>query len=192
MNNKSFDEDKIIDIIVIPVAVVLALLVWWLIKEARIEPTEPEETTIYYGEFIGDSIDEKSTEQVVEISVKNVQNTETTEPQYIEKEMIITAYCPCEKCCGVYALNRPKDENGKDIVYTSSGKIAKSGKTIAVDPSVIPYGSKVIIEGVTYIAEDCGGAIKGNRIDVYFDEHQKALDFVYPHGKIVKKVKVIL
>lgn len=187
MKNKSFDENKFIDIIAIPVAVVLALLVWWLIKEARIEPTEPEETTIYYGEFTGYSIDEKSTEQVIEISVENVQNTETTEPQYIEKEMIITAYCPCEKCCGVYALNRPKDENGNDIVYTASGNIAKSGKTIAVDPRYIPYGTEIVIDGKTYIAEDCGGAIKGDRLDIYFSSHSEALSF----GKQTKIVRIM-
>jgi 3D (Asp-Asp-Asp) domain-containing protein len=49
-----------------------------------------------------------------------------------------------------------------------------------------------IIDGHTYIAEDCGAGVKGNRIDVYFDTHQKALDFVYPYGKIKKVVKVML
>ena len=54
---------------------------------------------------------------------------------------------------------------------------AVAGQTIAVDPSVIPYGSTVIIDGHEYIAQDCGGAIKGNRIDIYFDSHSEALDF---------------
>ena len=89
----------------------------------------------------------------------------------------LTAYCSCKKCCGKWAENRPLDENGNPIVYTSIGAIAKAGTTIAVDPSVIPYGSKVKINGHTYIAQDCGGAIKGNRIDIYFDDHQEALQF---------------
>lgn len=89
----------------------------------------------------------------------------------------LTAYCSCQICCGEYALNRPTDENGNPIVYTSTGAIAEAGTTIAVDPSIIPYGSKVKINGHTYIAQDCGGAIKGNRIDVYFDAHQDALQF---------------
>lgn len=52
---------------------------------------------------------------------------------------------------------------------TSTGTTPKVGRTIAVDPSMIPYGTKVYIPvlGKTYIAEDCGGAIKGNKIDIF-------------------------
>ena len=49
------------------------------------------------------------------------------------------------------------------------------GQTIAVDPSVIPYGTKVIIGGHVFTAEDCGGAIKKNHIDVYVNSHEEAL-----------------
>ncbi len=48
------------------------------------------------------------------------------------------------------------------------------GRTIAVDPSVIPYGTQVIINGHIFTAEDCGGAIKGNRIDIYVSDHDRA------------------
>lgn len=89
----------------------------------------------------------------------------------------LTAYCSCEKCCGKWAKNRPTDPNGNPIVYTSIGAIAKAGTTIAVDPTVIPYGSEIQIDGHTYIAQDNGGAIKGNRIDIYFDNHQEAIVF---------------
>ena len=99
-------------------------------------------------------------------------------------EFKLTAYCSCEKCCGKWALNRPKDENGKDIVYGSSGTILVAGTSIAVDPSVIPYGSQVEINGHTYTAQDTGGAIKGNRIDVYFDNHQDALNFGVKYAEV--------
>ena len=98
-----------------------------------------------------------------------------TEPQ---KEVIflgeykLTAYCSCEKCCGSWAFDRPDG-----VVCGASGNELKSGYSIAVDPSVIPYGTEVVINGVTYRADDCGGAIKGNRIDVYFDTHEEALEF---------------
>jgi uncharacterized protein YabE (DUF348 family) len=58
---------------------------------------------------------------------------------------------------------------------TSMGTVPKWG-TIAVDPSVIPYGSKVYIPefGMSFIAEDCGGAIKGNRIDIFMNSESQA------------------
>lgn len=85
-------------------------------------------------------------------------------------EFRLTAYCPCMKCCG------------KTDGITSTSTTATEGRTIAVDPRVIPYGSTVTIyfsDGTshTYTAEDCGGAIRENRIDVFFDNHQTALKF---------------
>lgn len=91
-------------------------------------------------------------------------------------EYKITHYCSCPQCCGVWAENRPVDENGQEIVYTASGARAEAGKTIAVDPAVIPLGSTVIIDGQEYIAQDTGGAIQGNRIDIYCSSHQEALE----------------
>ena len=54
----------------------------------------------------------------------------------------ITHYCPCSICCGPWA-------NG----ITASGVTATTNHTIAVDPSQIPYGSKVVINGQVYVAE---------------------------------------
>lgn len=55
-----------------------------------------------------------------------------------------------------------------DDTITASGKKPQINHTIAVDPRVIPLGSKVYIEGMgTYYAEDTGGAIKGNILDVF-------------------------
>lgn len=99
-------------------------------------------------------------------------------------EFKLTAYCSCYKCCGKWSLNRPKDENGNDIVYGSIGERLIEGYSIAVDPTVIPYGSEVIINGHTYKAQDCGGAIKGNRIDVYHESHQTALNFGVQYAEV--------
>lgn len=94
-------------------------------------------------------------------------------------EFKLTAYCSCEECCGIWAKNRP---NG--VVYGAIGEELKEDYSIAVDPDVIPYNSEVIINGKTYEAQDCGGAIKGNRIDVYFEDHSDALEFGVQYAEI--------
>lgn len=81
-------------------------------------------------------------------------------------EFKLTAYCPCEKCNGKW-VGEP----------TASGAELTVGRTIAVDPEIIPLGSVVDINGFEYIAEDTGSAIKGNRIDILFPNHEDALDF---------------
>ena len=53
----------------------------------------------------------------------------------------------------------------------------QAGRTIAVDPRVIPLGSKVRMNGREYVAEDTGGAIKGKRIDLFVDSHSEAMKF---------------
>lgn len=76
----------------------------------------------------------------------------------------VTAYCPCEKCCGAYA-------NG----YAATGEKATQGVTVAADPSVLPMGTEIELDGHTYTVQDTGGAIAGNRLDLYFDSHEDAL-----------------
>lgn len=85
-------------------------------------------------------------------------------------EYTLTAYCPCTRCCG------------KDDGITAAGTLAAEGRTIAVDPRVIPYGSRVLLifpDGTqhTYIAEDCGSGVTGSRIDVFFTDHETARIF---------------
>lgn len=70
-----------------------------------------------------------------------------------------TGYCPCRQCSEGWGRR------------TCTGAIATAGHTIAVDPRVIPYGSKVMINGVVYTAEDRGGGVKGNHIDIFYDTH---------------------
>lgn len=112
----------------------------------------------------------------VELAESEKEFAEQIEVEKIIKEEIfaqkknagtfeLTAYCGCVNCCG------------KSDAITATGTRATQGRTIAVDPKVIPYGTEVVINGHTYIAEDCGGAIGGNRIDIYFENHQDAINF---------------
>ncbi len=65
--------------------------------------------------------------------------------------------------------------NNGNALTTATGTVPTPGRTIAVDPRKIPYGTKVVIDGHTYIAEDCGGAIKGNKLDICVATHSEAL-----------------
>ena len=92
-------------------------------------------------------------------------------------EFVLTAYCPCEKCCGQYGVNRPIDENGDLIVYGAYGQRLEAGVSIATDPNVIGFNQDVYINGVVYKAHDTGGNINGNQIDIYMADHDEAVEF---------------
>lgn len=65
--------------------------------------------------------------------------------------------------------------NDGEATLTATGTTPTPGRTIAVDPDVVPYGTEVVIDGHAYVAEDCGGAIKGHRIDILVETHEEAL-----------------
>ena len=83
-----------------------------------------------------------------------------------------TAYCPCESC---------SDDFGR---RTHSGTTAESGRTVAVDPDVIDIGSKVKIGKHTYVAEDTGGRVVGDTIDIFFDTHEEVEDFEVKYRQV--------
>ena len=74
----------------------------------------------------------------------------------------VTAYCSCSKCCG------------KQTGITASGTKATAGRTVAASGQ-FAFGTKLVINGNTYTVEDRGGAIQGNRIDIYMNSHAEAL-----------------
>ena len=129
-----------------------------------------------------------------------IEYVEVVEKQYIPSimeggleltylgEFEYTGYDPCIACCGQYAKNRPV-VNGKEIVYTASGEIA-SNITVAVDPNVIPLGSILYLEGYgVRIAQDTGSAVKGNVIDIYFNNHKDAQNVGRQKGRKVWIIK---
>lgn len=60
---------------------------------------------------------------------------------------------------------------------TSTGKVPTANHTIAVDPSVIPYGSKIKYNGVVYTAEDTGGVIDGYKVDIFMNTLKECQEF---------------
>ena len=75
-----------------------------------------------------------------------------------------------------YCTEKRKHICGTGTGLTATGTQVTAGRTIAVDPSVIPYGTKVYIEGYGWrVAEDCGGAVDGRHIDVAVETHSQAI-----------------
>ncbi len=82
----------------------------------------------------------------------------------------VTHYCGCSICCGTYS------NGSEDEAWGASGKRLEPLVSVSVDPRVIPLGTVLHdSDGRLYRAEDTGGAIKGNRIDLFVGNHQEAL-----------------
>lgn len=77
-------------------------------------------------------------------------------------EYRISAYCPCEQCCGW------------STGITASGTQATAGRTAAMNG--VPFGTKIVIDGHEYTIEDRGGGLGSKIIDIYFDTHEEALN----------------
>lgn len=162
------------------VGVLVVSAVFWGVIFAVAEPFMSKGECVYEKDKNADLGQNNENKAAVVVAEENepIQEPIIEQPKRISLgEFKLTAYCSCKKCCGAWAYSRPLDENGNDIVIGASGERLVQGVSIAVDPAVIHYDTKVYIDGKEYIAHDCGGAIKGNRIDVYFDNHQDALDF---------------
>lgn len=125
---------------------------------------------------LSDNIIQVTTTKAYDIIKSNLNKTKIVKKKKVVKKkkknkmkylgvFKVYAYCACQKCCG-------KNAHG----VTSTGTKVKEGRTIAVDPKVIPLGSTVYIKykGKThkYIAEDTGGGwIQGFKIDKYMKSH---------------------
>lgn len=148
-------------------------------KETKIE--EKKEKTI---------VKEKIDEETARTEHKEPATEETPPTEYKEViEVKATAYCLCKKCCG-------KSETHPEYGVTASGLKIVPGtnmKVIAVDPNLVPLGTKVYVEGLNgaadygyAIAADTGSAIKNKKIDLYMDTHAASLKWG------VKNVKVYI
>ena len=84
--------------------------------------------------------------------------------------MRVTGYCPCSKCCGVFS----------DGITANNHRIQPGDTFVAADKSY-PFGTEMVIprynSGKSVQVMDRGGAIKGNRLDLFFHSHQEALQW---------------
>jgi 3D (Asp-Asp-Asp) domain-containing protein len=142
------------------------------VKIEYVPQTEPTEAT--------ETVPETVPETTTETTVKTIEETEPVE-EVVENKVYLGvfkayAYCDCEKCCGKWSGSP-----------TASGTTPTQGRTIAVDPNVIPLGTEVYIEGYgNFVAEDTGTGIDGNTIDVFHISHADALEWGVRQVKIYK------
>lgn len=95
-------------------------------------------------------------------SLKTEIETLKTQPIRYIGTFKVTYYCSCEQCCG------------KTDGITASGAKVAEGVTVAADISMLPFGTKIYIEGIgERIVQDTGGKIKGNKLDVYVASHEQ-------------------
>lgn len=134
-------------------------------------------TTVYAEEIVtfDNGFIEYLNEEIDEYGNEYIYETEYILNDVLIGEFVLTAYCPCAQCCG------------KSTGITASGVTAQSNHTIAADTSVLPFGTEVYIDGQSYVVEDTGGAIKSNRIDIFFATHSEALAFGKKTEKVYKR-----
>ena len=115
--------------------------------------------------FLSEVIIKQPVDKIVQVQNNITSRTSSTRnPGTGTAIYKVTGYCACVKCCG--------KTNG----ITASGTKATAGRTIAASGQ-FTFGTKLLINGTTYTVEDRGGAIKGNKIDVYFNTHAEALQW---------------
>lgn len=94
---------------------------------------------------------------------KITNRSETKRDEWIE--FIATGYCSCSSCCGI------------STGITASGAKAQANHTVAM-PKAYSFGTKIEIKNLgKFVVEDRGGAINGNKLDIYFNTHQEALNW---------------
>jgi len=121
----------------------------------------------YLGFVLGHSFSSPS-------SVDVVSRNQPAHCIFIEKEFTVTAYCPCKLCCGKWADG-----------YTSSGLKIQLGMKFVAAPKEYPFGTIMEIPSYGKISvEDRGGVIKGNKLDVFFDTHEEALQWGVQYLKV--------
>mgnify|MGYP004618623469 FL=1 len=132
-------------------------------NEEEIEKTKLSETVVKEPVNkivqVQRNITSRSGSTVAKTATNTASASTATGPTKIFK---VTAYCSCAKCCG------------KVTGRTASGSHAVAGKTVATSGQ-FAFGTKLNINGQEYTVEDRGGAIQGNRIDIYMNSHAEAL-----------------
>lgn len=124
---------------------------------------------------LSEEVIKEPVQKIVQVQAKQVVSTRSSETtrsasastssSYASSSNVkvykITAYCASIACCG------------KTDGITASGVKARANRTVAA-PSNIPFGTKLLINGKEYVVEDRGGAVKGNKLDIFVNSYAEA------------------
>jgi 3D (Asp-Asp-Asp) domain-containing protein len=98
------------------------------------------------------------------------QKTDVSAAEWRTVQMRVTAYCPCSKCCGEYADG-----------VTASGHKIQPGDTFVAADKRYSFNTEMVVPGYSFSQPvkvlDRGGAIKDNRLDLFFHTHAEALEW---------------
>jgi len=104
------------------------------------------------------------------------------QPEWQTQRMRVTAYCPCPLCCGKYAAG-----------ITANGHSIQPGEKFAAADKNFAFGTELVVPGYNQSEPikviDRGGAIKGNKLDVFFASHKDALEWGVQYLDVKVKVR---
>ena len=156
---------------VVAVLVVAGVLTLDMVSRANTTPVAP---VVAAGQVFADVAEHQEKELMMTLAVPEEELMKEIAPEAGKRViwMEVTAYCPCTKCCGPKAQGITA--SGKKVSYNG-------GRFVAADTSVLPMHTKLSIPGYHGGMEvkvlDRGGAIKGNKLDVYFPSHRVAKEW---------------
>lgn len=136
----------------------------WVESEALIEPSSSGSESIWAKAAVENLQDNTDAANAIIVNEGEAVNVSASAKLESLGKFRITHYCACSICCGPYS----------GMNSTASGAIPVTNHTIAVYPKQIPYGTKIVVNGQVYVAEDCGSGIKKNCIDIYVASHEEA------------------
>jgi 3D (Asp-Asp-Asp) domain-containing protein len=140
--------------------------------KTAVEPPKPEKSEDVKIKPENTTIQKPEDSKVNTDSKAESKNKSDSEPPEVWEtvKMRVTAYCPCPKCCGEYSDG-----------VTACGHVIKPGDTFVAADRRYSFYTEMLIPGYSNTKPvkvlDRGGAIKGNRLDVFFHTHKEALEW---------------
>jgi len=149
--------------------------------QATLETSPSENPVVSESQSAHDTAQEQ---QLIELLMQDVPVSAKPKPKagWQRVQMRVTGYCPCRQCCGDFS----------DGITANNHRIQPGDTFVAADKSY-RFGTEMVIPGYntrqSVQVMDRGGAIKGNRLDIFFHSHQQALQWGVQHLDVLIKVE---